>query len=217
MTDAQTLDLDDAAVRWSSPAKAAGDRPLVVLMHGRGSNEADLFSLVPALPAEFVYASVRAPIASSGGWSWFASGLPGLPDAGSAIAATRGVLAWLDRVAPSGSVSVGGFSQGGAMALQLLRHAPDRFASFVNLAGFVVDGAEEGVAADAGLTDLRKPVFWGRDPGDPVIPQSAIERTLDWLPGRSTLTMREYPGVGHSLSRAEVADVGEFLRATLLA
>lgn len=216
MTDLPATPLNDSAVLWSEPFAPGDTRPLVVLMHGRGSNEADLFSLVPALPDGAVYASVRAPISEGDGWSWFVSGQPGSPDAASAVAATRGVLAWLERVAPAARVSVVGFSQGGAMTTQLLRHAPEQFASFVNLAGFTIDGAGLGEEEDARLAVLARPVFWGRDPADPVIPASAVERTLLWLPQHSSLTVREYPGIDHSISRDELDDVVGFLRATLL-
>ena len=213
--DPTETSIDDSVVVWSAPAAEVATRPLVVLLHGRGSHEHDLIGLVPMLPFEPVYASLRAPREEGGGYTWFQSGEPGHPDAGSAIASTRAVLAWLDRVAPAAGVSVIGFSQGGALATQLLRHAPERFASFVNLAGFIVeDGATP--EADARLAALAKPVLWGRDPGDPVIPQSAIDRTAAWLPSHSALTTREYPGIGHSVSRDELDDVAEFVRTTLV-
>ena len=47
-------------------------RPLVVLLHGWGADERDLAGLVPALPAEPVYASLRAPLPlPGGGFGWF--------------------------------------------------------------------------------------------------------------------------------------------------
>jgi phospholipase/carboxylesterase len=93
-----------------------------------------------------------------------------------------------------------------------MRCAPERFASYINLAGFVVPG---DAPADSRLTELLPPVFWGRDIADPVIPQSAIIRTAQWLPEHSRLTTRTYPGVGHSISREEADDVAQFLRETL--
>ncbi|WP_165070032.1 alpha/beta hydrolase [Marisediminicola senii] len=231
MTDnAAPIVLDSDAVVWSAdPADRAG-RPLVVLMHGRGSNENDLISLAPLLPAEPVYASVRAPIAELGGWSWFRPVAPGQSEPASAVEATRAVLAWLDDLALDGigivlgsdgtrsAISAIGFSQGGAMTTQLLRHAPHRFASLVNLAGFSIAGAGRGTEQqEAELADIAVPVLWGRDPADPVIPADAIARTLEWLPAHSALTIREYPGIGHSVSREQLADVDAFLRETLLA
>lgn len=205
--------VDDAAVVWSAPPAELTGRPLVVLLHGRGSHERDLASLVPFLPADFGYASVRAPLLfPSGGYTWFASGDPGAPPAASVDASVASVIDWLDRIAPTGPIAVGGFSQGGAMATHLMRHAPERFACYVNLAGFIVPG---DAPADARLADLRPPVFWGRGEADPVIPGSAIERTEQWLPPHSRLTTRTYPGVGHAISREEIDDVSEFLTAAL--
>ncbi|MEX1079428.1 MAG: alpha/beta hydrolase-fold protein [Homoserinimonas sp.] len=209
----QSFAIDDSAVVWSAPSDELGARPLVLLMHGRGSHENDLAGLIPLLPQEFGYASLRAPLPfDGGGYTWFAAGAPGAPPAASVDAAVAAVLEWLDRVAPSGPVAAAGFSQGGAMATHLMRHAPERFVSYVNLAGFIVPGE---APADERLSQLRPPVFWGRDGADPVIPQSAIDRTKQWLPLRSRLTSRSYPGIGHSISPAEASDVSSFLVETL--
>ena len=99
------------------------------------------------------------------------------------------------------------------MVTQLMRLAPERFAAGVLLAGFVIP---EPVPGDAVLAALRPPVFWGRDVADPVIPQSVVSLTAAWLSGHSTPVVREYPGLGHSVSREELDDVSEFLEATVL-
>ena len=53
--------LDPDAVLWSAPAEDRGDRPLLVLLHGYGSHEGDLFGFVPHLPPEFVAARYHWP------------------------------------------------------------------------------------------------------------------------------------------------------------
>ena len=207
--------IDDSTVVWSAPRDQLADRPLVLLMHGRGSHEQDMAGLIPLLPAEFGYASLRAPLRfDAGGHTWFAAGTPGAPPADSVDAATVAVLEWLDRVGPRARIAAAGFSQGGAMATHLMRHAPERFTSYVNLAGFIVPG---DAPADTRLSDLRPPVFWGRGAEDPVFPQSAIGLTQQWLESRSELTTRIYPGLGHSISAEEVDDVSAFLLQTLRA
>ncbi len=183
------------------------DRPLLVLLHGRGSDERDLLSLAPLLPAAAV-ASVRAPFPLGPGFTWFAPAEPGMPDAAQAAEVTLDLLDWFDALPPHGAVWLLGFSQGGAMVTQLLRFAPERFAASVVLSGFSI---ETTGPADARLEHERPPVFWGRDPADPVIPASAVARTAAWLAGHSTLTVREYRGVGHSISREELDDVSAFL------
>lgn len=215
-----TLSISDSDAIWSvqpeERSAALASRPLIILMHGRGSHERDLFSLVPMLPAAAVVVSLRAPLPLGDGFTWFPPAEPGMPSAAAAADSTEAVLAWLDGVeagleSPRGGPTwVLGFSQGGAMTTQLLRIAPERFDAYVNLSGFSIAGELPG---DASLESLLPPVFWGRDVVDPMIPQSAIERTDSWLPAHSTLTKREYAGVGHSISAEELADVSAFLLA----
>lgn len=207
-----TLPLDPAAVLWSANEADRAGRPLLILLHGYGSNEADLFDLAPYLPLKPVIASLRAPIAMGPGHAWFELGAqPGVPDPLAVTDAARGVLAWLDAL-PEQPASVGllGFSQGGAMALQLLRLEPSRFDYAVVLAGFLAGGQQAG---DTELGARKPPVFWGRGTADAVISTAAIDRTQAWLPGHSTLTERIYEGLGHSVSQAELADTVAFLNA----
>jgi phospholipase/carboxylesterase len=211
------LTLDASAVVWSVPESARvselATRPLLVLLHGRGSHEQDLFSLASLLPPEFVLAALRAPLqVAPGSYSWFPVGDPGMPSIAAADSAVAALLVWLDTVPISTSVTLLGFSQGGAMAVHAIRLAPKRFSSVVNLAGFVIPGE---APADHALLGIMPPVFWGRDPADPVIPTEAVARTAGWLPSHSTLTVRYYEDIGHSISRDELADVNEFLRDIL--
>lgn len=210
-----SLSISARAAVWSvseiDRSDALSTRPLLVLMHGRGSHEHDLFALAPLLPPEAVVVSLRAPLPLGDNFSWFPVAEPGMPSPVAAAAATEAVLEWLDTVGAPGPIWLLGFSQGGAMVTQLLRFAPERFAAYVNLSGFSIGGELPG---DARLETLRPPVFWGRDPADPVITRAAVDRTDEWLPAHSTLTKREYPGIGHSISREELADVSAFLRAT---
>jgi phospholipase/carboxylesterase len=211
MTSSERIEpIDTDAVLWSAGAADRAGRPLLLILHGFGSHEGDLFSLSPQLPLEPVIASLRAPLAAGAGWSWFPIDEPGNPGPAALDAAARGVLQWLDAL-PEQPVSIGllGFSQGGAIALQLLRHAPERFDFAVQLSGFVATGELPG---DARLAELRPPVFWGRGTEDEVIPRAAVDRTQDWLPGHSDLTEGIYEGMPHSVSQAELSDVVRFMR-----
>jgi phospholipase/carboxylesterase len=201
--------IDKSAVQWSAPERERAGRKLIVLLHGYGSHEGDLFALSPGLPLGPVVASLRAPVAESGGYAWWsrATALPGRPTPADISPATEAILAWLDGIEYT-SVSLLGFSQGGAMALHLNRAAPGRFTATVCLAGFVVPGEYPG---DAQLATLRPPIFWGRGTADQVIPADAVERTEEWLPGHSTATINRYEGLAHSISSQELADLSSFL------
>lgn len=202
------------AILWSTPERERAGRPLIVLLHGYGSHEGDLFSLAPALPLDAVVASLRAPVQAGPGFAWWEITDLGAPDPALVDAAAGAVLAWLDSIAAdfppgSSSVSLIGFSQGGAIAIQLLRLAPERFASAVCLSGFAVPGKEPG---DAELARVRPPVFWGRGTLDGVIPDFAIEHTERWLPEHTDAEVHIYEGLGHAVSTPELTDLVEFLR-----
>jgi phospholipase/carboxylesterase len=204
------MNLDASAVIWSAPERERAGRPLLVLLHGYGSHEGDLFQLSPRLPLGPVIASVRAPIAENGGWAWFSfaeGGISALAPA-DVDAAARALLAWLDGLEFI-AVSLLGFSQGAAVALQAMRLQPERFRSITALSGFVAPGELPG---DEALAVSRPPVFWGRGTLDRVIPPTAIERTEAWLPAHSTPTIRIYENVAHSISSDELSDVTGFLR-----
>ena len=76
-----SLAIDPSIVVWSVPesarAKELTTRPLLVLMHGRGSHERDLYALAPMLPPQFVIAALRAPIElAPGSYSCFRTESP---------------------------------------------------------------------------------------------------------------------------------------------
>lgn len=205
------MKLDPDAVIWSAPERERADRPLLVLLHGYGSHEGDLFQLSPRLPLEPVVASVRAPISEAGGWAWFSLAERGVgePSPDEVDAATESLLDWLDTVEFT-SVSLLGFSQGAVVALQAARLRPGGFRSIVALSGFVASGDATG---DAELTSTRPPVFWGRGTLDAMIPAEAVERTEAWLPGHSTPTIRIYENLAHAVSSDELTDITRFLAA----
>ena len=113
--------LDSDAALWSVTAAERGERPLLLLLHGYGADERDLFGLTPYLPPEYVVASVRAPLAPpfpAPGYSWYPiEGLDSRDPVHVTDAASL-VLDWLDVAAPDAVVGLLGFSQGAAVALQ---------------------------------------------------------------------------------------------------
>lgn len=200
----------EPTVLWSVPEDQRQGRPLLVLLHGYGANEADLFGLADQLPDEFVVASVRAPLVMGPGFTWFP--LTGSLDYSfdAVKAATEYVLDWLDGVREEfSSVSLLGFSMGMAMATSMWRRRPQDFAAIVGLSGFAVEGGTDWFR-DAEL-DGSTPFFWGRDPQDPVIPRERIDFTAAWLLGKARATKVQYSGVWHGISPQEVGHVAEFL------
>lgn len=214
MSDARMHAIDADAVLWRDGVDGRAGSDLLVVMHGIGSHEGDLFALAPFLPDRLTIASLRAPLAHGDGYAWYAAGSQLSTDSTLIDASSRGVLAWLDALEDEfRSVSVLGFSQGGAMTLQLLRHAPDRFAAAVQLSGFVFAGRADGDAALA-AADPRVPAFQAWGSGDDVIAREATARTVEWMRSHTDVEQHEYP-MAHAIVEDELRDVVAFLDRVL--
>ena len=167
---------------------AAGDpQGLLVLHHGRGSDEQDLMGLAPVFdPAQRVHiVTPRAPLRLPGspGYHWYLVPRVGYPDPDSFRAAYRELAAFHDQlwnktgIGPERTV-LGGFSMGTVMSYALGlggdRPAP---AGILALSGFIptVEGWEPSLDDRTGTKVL---IAHGRL--DPVIPV-AFARTAHEL------------------------------------
>jgi len=190
--------------------EASPDAPLVVLLHGRGSNEQDIISLAPHLPTGVAYAAVRAPIAEGGGYAWFANRGIGRPVADSLAETMAWFRTWLDDVAPAGRpVIVIGFSGGGAFAGGLVLSDPARFSGAGIL--FATLPFDAGVPVEPGRL-AHLPVFVARGDQDHVIPAELIGRTWTYLHEESgaPVVARRSPG-GHGITAPILADLGGWI------
>lgn len=209
-------------VQWSKPEDQRSGTDLVVLLHGYGSHEQDLMGLVPSLPQNVTYASLRAPVElAPGAYTWFPLDVERMAYSTTAARdAVEGVWAWIAGVKDQfRSVSILGFSMGMFMATSLIRSRPQEFACAVGLSGFAVDAEQgegfEGYFHDDELAAAKFPFFWGRDQEDPVIPAEHVEYTHQWATQTVKLTKVLYSGVGHGVAPQEVKHVGEFLQMML--
>ncbi|WP_120519705.1 alpha/beta hydrolase [Arthrobacter celericrescens] len=203
-------------VLWSHEEGERAGKPLLVLLHGYGSNEADLFSLAGMLPEGFVVASLRAPIPTGPGFTWFPLTASIDYSLDAVKLAADYALGWLDTVKEDHpSVTLLGFSMGMAMATSMLRQRPADFAAVVGLSGFAVDAGADAAFRDAEL-DGTVPLFWGRDQQDPVITPDKIEFTMGWVRKHVDLTKVLYTGMWHGINQQEIGHVGEFLTHKVL-
>lgn len=196
-----------------APLDSLDGRRLVLVLHGYGADERDLLPVAQAVAGGDGIMSIRGPVPVGAGAGWADGPRDAILRGDGIGAAAADVLAFLDDLPARGlgtpaSVRLLGFSQGGAVALSMLRRAPDRFDRIVVLSGFV---AAEEEAGDALLLDRRIPVFWGRGDADPVIPADAVARTASWLLAHTDSTIRFYPGLGHGVAEEEIADIRAFL------
>jgi phospholipase/carboxylesterase len=179
---------------------AAGEAAgALVLLHGRGADEDDLFPLLDTLdPERRLHGyTPRGPLAlPPGGAHWYVLGGLGTPERETFSASYAALVAFLDGL-PHERLVLGGFSQGCAMAyaLALFRGRP-RPDALLAMSGFVpeVDGYEldldspfPRIAIVHGIFDQTIPVQWGRAArdlleaagADVVYRESPIEHWID--------------------------------------
>lgn len=192
---------------------------LLVLLHGIGSNERDLFNLAAHVPDCFHVLSLRAPFSMApDAWGWFGFTLN--PDGsrtidadqeaesrarlGEAVAAATAQLG----VDPT-SVVVGGFGQGGIMALSLMLTEPHLARAAMVMHSRLLPEVLPLIAPSRQLRGRQLRLSYGTE--DPLIPlhfAHEIRAAMKKLPVRCTYT--EYPG-GHELRPAEVHGAMQWL------
>ena len=117
--------------------------PLLLLLHGYGSNEADLHSFANYLPEHYTVVSIRAPHAlPSGGFAWyninFDNDMNKFNDHNQAKNSIKLIMKFLDELIEkysieSNDISLLGFSQGTMMSLSyaLGLNFPERFKKII--------------------------------------------------------------------------------------
>lgn len=203
--------IDESAVRFFPHAPGPQDR-VVLLLHGLGSNEEDLLSLAPMLPGGVVFASLRGVLACGPGFGWLAPPPLTEDDLGLLEESAAAVEDWVRSVVPGGVIGAIGFSQGGVLALQLLRRHADALDWVVVLssAPFPAD-----LPGDAALAAREVPALWGHGGQDPLFDDAMNAQVRDWLRGHTRLTEEFSPALGHGIDEQVLGAVTAFVRARL--
>lgn len=196
------LDLSLACLH-RPPAAAVAEPWLLVLMHGVGSNEEDLFGLAPAVPPQFHVLSLRAPnTLGRGSYAWFEFGVK--PTGERVIdevqeAQARAQVGQVVHAAsaqlgiPASRVVVGGFSQGGIMSLTLLLTQPRLLHAALVWHSRLLPQALPMVAEPDAFAGKQLWVSHGVQ--DPVIPLASAHGIRDYVAKLPvTMSYREYPG-----------------------
>lgn len=114
---------------------------------------------------------------------------------------------------PPHRIVLAGFSQGGAVALHTALRYPQSLAGVMCLSAYLPLAAS--LVGEAARANASIPIFMGHGTADPIVPVALAERTRAQLQALGyTVAWHTYP-IPHSLSPAEVEDVGEWLRRLL--
>ncbi len=189
----------------------------LILFHGRGADENDLYSLLDVLDPErrLLGVTPRGPLElPPGGAHWYVVRQVGHPDAQTFLATYRRVSAWLDALArdtgiPPDRTVLGGFSQGAVMSYALgLGSDRPRPAAILALSGFIP--AVTGFALD--LDRPLPPIAVGHGTYDPIISIDFARQAREVLArAREDVVYRESP-LPHAIDPVFLGELVPWIR-----
>lgn len=201
------------------PKNTAVKAPLLILVHGYGSNEEDLFSFASELPEEYFIISVRAPHELPPyGNAWYAINFDAdenkFSDIPQAIASRDLIVQFIDEVietyaVDSSSVTLVGFSQGAILSYAVALSFPEKVSRVVALSGYLNtdilkenfeqnDFSQLKIYTSHGTVDQVIPIEWAQKA--PVILKTVGIETI----------YKEYPA-GHGVTPQNFYDFKQFL------
>ncbi len=185
------------------PAKnPEGNPPAIIMLHGFGSDENDLFSFAGELPDEYAIISLRAPIRlepyGNAWYNLYFDNLQGkFSDDQQAIASRELVSRCIDEIVEkykinSQEVTLLGFSQGTILSFAVALSYPQKVKNVIGLSGYVhkdilIDGYAENdfsrlkVYSSHGSVDQVIPVQWARKT-KPFLEELGIEISYSEFP-----------------------------------
>ena len=207
----------------AAPASGRDPQSMAVLLHGYGSNGADLMGLVPywreSLP-DTVFMAPNAPEicpGAPGGYQWWS-----LTDLGreSRAAGVRQaaplVNAFIDMHRttydlPNSKVALVGFSQGTMMALHVGPRRSEVLAGIVGYSGMLADA--EALQAEV---KTRPPLLLVHGDADQMVPFAAMgQAEVEFKRMGFEISAHAARGLGHSIDEAGLRLGGEFLARVL--
>jgi phospholipase/carboxylesterase len=194
----------------------------LVLFHGRGTSEQDLYPLLDALDPQqrLLGATPRGPlILPPGGAHWYVVREIGYPDRDTFTASYDLASGWLDALAdetgiPPERTVIGGFSQGAVMswALGLGRGRP-RPAGIIALSGFIP--TVERFKSD--LTPPLPPVAIGHGTLDPVISVEWSRKAKELLESAGAEVLYRESPIPHSVDPSFVQELQSWVSDVVMA
>lgn len=181
--------------------QAKNSPPLLVMLHGYGSHEEDLFSFADQLTDRFLVVSVRAPINLPwGGFAWyninFTESAERFGDPSEALAAVEKISTFVKYAThkyatDANQTAIMGFSQGAILSYATAFRNPGLFKTVLALSGYIF---KEIMPLKPSIDELKKISFFGTHGiYDPVIPVEWARASKAYLENYDiNLTMKEY-------------------------
>lgn len=201
------------------PGIASDKAPLIILLHGVGSNEKDLFSFADRLPAKYLVVSARGPVVlGPTSFAWYAvdfsTGTPVI-NAAQAEESRKAILAFIGQLKKEQSfdeqqVYLVGFSQGAIMSYSVALTEPGRIKGIASMSGRLLEETKPRIAADEKLKSLK--VFISHGVSDPVLKVGYAREGAAYLKAHGIQPVyKEYPEA-HTISAAMLQDLIAWLQ-----
>jgi phospholipase/carboxylesterase len=201
------------------PKIKADKNPLLLLLHGYGSNEEDLFSFASELPDEYYVVSARAPYdLQYGSYAWYAINFDAdqnkFSDHNQAIISRDLVANFIDELLANypidaSNVTLIGFSQGSILSYSIALSYPEKVQKVAAMSGYLnLDIIKEKYQAND-FSNLK--IFASHGTADQVIPVNWARKSIPTIEGLGIeITYKEYP-IGHGVSPQNFYDLKNWL------
>jgi phospholipase/carboxylesterase len=192
--------------------------PLIVLMHGRGSDRDDLAPLAGSFPDPAVLAFPDGPFPGAPwgygpGHAWYRFLGGARPEPESFEAGQQALAGWLDTLRTTlpirtGALILGGFSQGGTTATGYALRNPEKVHAVLNWSGFVPEHPSVEATRER-LAGLR--VFWGHGTADGNVPYALAVAGREMLRSAGAIVTPFDHAGGHTITRDELRETERWL------
>ncbi|MBT33293.1 MAG: esterase [Thalassobius sp.] len=182
--------------------------PVLILLHGVGSNEKDLFSFADFIDEKYLVVSAQGPYnlgVNRYGWYEvnFSNGKPQI-NADQAEKSRLALINFIDEIvekynADSQKVYLMGFSQGAIMSYSVALSQPEKVAGFAAFSGRVLDTTKQNASKSDQLSKLK--VYLAHSRNDQVLSFQYAEEAHKMLESLNIETTYRVFDDGHSISR----------------
>ncbi|TYC12009.1 alpha/beta fold hydrolase [Bizionia gelidisalsuginis] len=197
--------------------------PLLILLHGYGSDENDLFSFASELPEELLIISARAPYPMEPyGNAWYAINFDAdkgkWSDNEQAILSRDLIAKFIDEVTEAypvnkNNVSLLGFSQGTILSYAVALTYPEKIKNVMALSGYI---NEDLFTAKDKKAYSHLDIYSSHGSVDQVIPVDWARQNPVFLKGLNIKhTYNEFP-VGHGIAPQNFYELKEWLKKRLV-
>lgn len=193
--------------------------PLLLLLHGYGSNEADLFSFADELPDEYYIISARAPYNMQyGSYAWYDINFDAdqnkFSDHDQAKVSRDLIAGFIDELIQTypidpKKVTLIGFSQGSILSYAVALSYPEKVQKVVAMSGYLNLEIVSDDYLKNNFNNLK--IFASHGTSDQVIPVAWAKKTPAILENLGIdITYKEYP-IGHGVAPQNFYDFKSWL------